>query len=380
LLKTSGQSLSCLFCCVRQGWVAGEQVEVMWVKGSGGDLGTLQKSGLAALYMDRLQNLKKRYRGIEHEDEMVALLNHCIYDLDSKVPSIDMPLHAFIPYKHIDHLHPDAIIAIAAAKDGEQITKELFGGKVAWVPWQRPGFDLGLQMEQAIQKNPDITGIVLGSHGLFTWGDTAHESYVNTLDTIEIASEYLHQHFGQKRPVFGGAKTESQPKEQRLAQANALIPLLRGLASSQNRMIGHFTDDERVPEFLNSNDLDKLAPLGTSCPDHFLRTKIRPLVLDLEATADLSDTKAIAEKRTKQFEDFRAEWTAYYERCKHANSPAVRDNNPVVILYPQVGMFTFAKDKQTARVTSEFYINAINVMKGAEAISEYQGLPEQEAL
>jgi rhamnulose-1-phosphate aldolase/alcohol dehydrogenase len=359
--------------------LTGEEVEVMWVKGSGGDLGTLKKSGLAALYMERLHNLKKIYRGIEHEDEMVALFNHCIYDLASKAPSIDTPLHAFIPYRHIDHLHPDAIIAIAAAKDGEQITKELFEGKVAWVPWQRPGFDLGLQMEKAIRENPGITGIVLGSHGLFTWGDTAYESYVNTLDTIEKASAYLEQNYGKNRAVFGGAKTESRPKEERLAQANALMPLLRGLASGQNRMIGHFTDDERVLEFLNSHDLDKLAPLGTSCPDHFLRTKIRPLVLELGGGADLSDTEALREKLTEQFEAYRADYTAYYERSRHPDSPAVRDPNPVVILYPQVGMFTFAKDKQTARVSSEFYINAINVMKGAEAVSEYQGLPEQEA-
>lgn len=359
--------------------LTGEEVEVMWVKGSGGDLGTLKKSGLAALYMERLQNLKKIYRGIEHEDEMVALFNHCIYDLGSKAPSIDTPLHAFIPYKHIDHLHPDAIIAIAAAKDGEQITKELFEGKVAWVPWQRPGFDLGLQMENAIQENPGITGIVLGSHGLFTWGDTAYDSYVNTLDTIEKASAFLHQNFGKKRAVFGGTRVESRPKEERLAQASTIMPLLRGLASGQNRMIGHFTDDERVLEFLNSQDLEKLAPMGTSCPDHFLRTKIRPLLLDLDAQADLSDTEAISQKLTEQFEAYRADYTTYYERSKHPNSPAVRDNNPVVILYPQIGMFTFAKDKQTARVSSEFYINAINVMKGAEAISEYQGLPEQEA-
>lgn len=356
-----------------------EDVEVMWVKGSGGDLGTLKKSGLAGLYLEKLHSLKNVYRGLEHEDEMVALFIRCLYDLDSKAPSIDTPLHSFLPFKHIDHLHPDAIIAIAASKDGEQITKELFGGKLAWVPWQRPGFDLGLLLEKTVQDNPGITGLILGSHGLFTWGDTAYESYINTLETIEKASEYLNEKFGKERPVFGGSKLEALPKEQRLEKASILSPLLRGLCSSQKRMIGHFTDDERVLEFINSNDLDKLAPLGTSCPDHFLRTKIRPLVLNLAPDEDLSDAKEVKAQLVDQFEAYRADYTAYYERSKHDNSPAVRDNNPVIILYPGVGMFSFAKDKQTARVSSEFYINAINVMKGAEAISEYQGLPEQEA-
>ena len=359
--------------------LTGKEVEVMWVKGSGGDLGTLKKSGLAALYVDKLNSLKSIYRGLEHEDEMVALFNHCIYDLDSKAPSIDTPLHGFLPFKHIDHLHPDAIIAIAAAKNGEQITKELFGGKLAWVPWQKPGFDLGLILEKTLKENPGITGLILGSHGLFTWGDTAYESYVNTLETIERASEYLNENYGKKRPVFGGAKIEALPQDQRLDKASTLMPLLRGLCSSQNRMIGHFTDDARVLEYINSKDLDKLAPMGTSCPDHFLRTKIRPLVLELTPDADLSDTAALKAQLAKQFEAYRADYTAYYERCKHTNSPAVRDTNPVIIIYPGVGMFSFAKDKQTARVSSEFYINAINVMKGAEAISDYQGLPEQEA-
>jgi rhamnulose-1-phosphate aldolase/alcohol dehydrogenase len=359
--------------------LTGALVEVMWVKGSGGDLGTLKKSGLAALYMEKLHNLKKVYRGLQFEDEMVALFNHCIYDLDSKAPSIDTPLHAFLPFKHIDHLHPDAIIALAAAKDGQQIVQELFEGRLAWVPWQRPGFDLGLQMERAVQENPGINGIVLGSHGLFTWGDTAYESYVNTLETIEKASQFLHENYGKKRPVFGGTKLEALPREQRLSQANAVIPVLRGLCSGQQRMVGHFTDDERVLEFIDSQDLDKLAPLGTSCPDHFLRTKIRPLVLGLEKDADLTRAEAVKKQLTEQFEAYRADYAAYYERSKHPNSPALRDPNPVVLLYPGVGMFSFAKDKQTARVSSEFYINAINVMKGAEAVSTYQGLPEQEA-
>jgi len=359
--------------------LTGLDTEVMWVKGSGGDLGTLKKSGLAALYVDRLRSLKNIYRGVEHEDEMVELFNHCIFDLSSKAPSIDTPLHGFLPFKHIDHLHPDAAIAIAAAKDGKQITQELFNGTIGWVEWKKPGFELGLQLKQCLDENPGIRGIMLGSHGLFTWGDTAYESYLNTLEVIEICSEYLAQNYGKKGPVFGGQKIESAEATQRKKQAAALAPVLRGLCSSKQHMIGHFTDDVRVLEFINSNDLDRLAPMGTSCPDHFLRTKISPLVLTLQSDADLSDGKALKEELTPAFEAYRAMYTDYYETCKHPNSPAIRDTNPVVILYPGIGMFTFSKDKQTARVAAEFYINAINVMKGAEAVSEYTSLPHQEA-
>ena len=359
--------------------LTGTEVEVMWVKGSGGDLGTMQKNGLAALYVDRLSSLKNRYRGLAHEDEMVALFNHCIYDLASKAPSIDTALHGFLPFKHIDHLHPDAAIAIAAAKDGEKITKELFGGKIGWVPWQKPGFDLGLQLKDCLDKNPGIIGIMLGSHGLFTWGDTAYESYVNTLEVIEKCAEYIHTSIAKKSTAFAGEKIKSATPEQRQNQAAALAPIVRGFCSSTTKMIGHFTDDDRVLEFINSNDLARLAPLGTSCPDHFLRTKISPLVLNLNATDDLSDTKAVKEKLAPLFEAYRKMYGEYYTTCKHANSPAMRDANPVIILYPGIGMFSFAKDKQTARVASEFYINAINVMKGAEAISTYTSLPRQEA-
>jgi len=359
--------------------LTGNEVEVMWIKGSGGDLGSMKRSGLAALYVDRLRSLTNVYRGIEHEDEMVELFNHCIYDLASKAPSIDTPLHGFLPFKHIDHLHPDAAIAIAAAKDGKKITQELFNGTIGWVEWQRPGFDLGLKLKQCLDENPGIRGIMLGSHGLFTWGDTAYESYINTLEVIERCAQYLEDNYGKKAPVFGGAKIESLPKEERLSKAAALAPTLRGFCSSQIKMVGHFTDDDRVLQFINSNDLDRLAPLGTSCPDHFLRTKISPLVLGLTKEEDLSDTAALKEKLTPAFEAYRQMYTAYYNTCKHPNSPAIRDANPVVILYPGVGMFTFAKDKQTARVAAEFYINAINVMKGAEAVSEYTSLPRQEA-
>ncbi len=359
--------------------LTGEEVEVMWVKGSGGDIGTLTRGGLAGLYVDRLRNLSNVYRGIDHEDEMVELFNHCIYDLKSKAPSIDTPLHGFLPFKHIDHLHPDAAIAIAAAKDGRRITEQLFSGAIGWVEWQRPGFDLGLQLKQCLDENPGIRGIMLGSHGLFTWGDTAYDCYINSLEVIERCADYIGSAQENRGASFGGAKLQSLPAEKRKSQAVVLAPVLRGLCSSSTKMIGHFTDDERVLEFVNSNDLDRLAPLGTSCPDHFLRTKISPLVLELTPDEDLSDTKALREKVGPAFQAYRAMYQSYYLEHKHGNSPAIRDANPVVILYPGVGMFTFAKDKATARVAAEFYINAINVMRGAEAISEYTSLPRQEA-
>ena len=359
--------------------LTGEYTEVMWVKGSGGDIGTLQKSGLAALYVDQLRNLKNVYRGLAHEDEMVALFNHCIYDLESKAPSIDTPLHGFLPFAHIDHLHPDAAIAIAAAADGEQITRELFNGTIGWVPWQKPGFELGLQLRKCLDENPGIRGIMLGSHGLFTWGDTAHECYINTLEVVEKCSEYLESAYGKKGRVFGGQKVADTTSELRSKQAAAIAPVLRGLCSSERHMVGHFTDDARVLEFINSNDLARLAPMGTSCPDHFLRTKISPLVLKLDVNENLSDLKVLQAKLTPEFEAYRQMYTEYYQSCKHEDSPAIRDANPVIILYPGIGLFSFAKDKQTARVAAEFYTNAINVMKGAEAISQYTSLPKQEA-
>jgi rhamnulose-1-phosphate aldolase/alcohol dehydrogenase len=359
--------------------ITGESTEVMWVKGSGGDLGTLKKKDLAALYISRLLNLKNIYKGITDEDRMVGLFNYCLFDLDSKAPSIDTALHGFLPFAHIDHLHPDAAIGIAAAKDGKKITQELFGGKIGWVEWQRPGFDLGLKLKKCLEENPGIRGIMLGSHGLFTWGETAFDSYINTLEVIETCAQYLEDKIEKSGKVFGGRRLEALPKNERLQRAAVLSPQLRGFCSSQNRMIGHFTDDERVLEFINSNDLERLAPMGTSCPDHFLRTKISPLVLDLLPNDDLSDNPKIREKIQLQFDSYRKMYAAYYHSCKHADSPPMRDPNPVVILYPGVGMFTYAKDKQTARVASEFYLNAINVMKGAEAISSYTSLPRQEA-
>lgn len=368
--------------------LTGKETEVMWVKGSGGDLGTLAKNGLAAIYLDRLQNLRNIYRGPANEDEMVALFNHCIFDLNSKAPSIDTPLHGFLPFKHIDHLHPDAVIAIAASKDGKKITGQIFDGMVAWVDWQRPGFDLGLKLKNTLDENPGISGIILGSHGLFTWGDTAYECYLNSLATIERSANYIDDAISKRSYVFGGSKIKSLSKEDRLKKASTLAPVLRGFCCSADlpqlegrkgtHMVGHFTDDEAVLEFINSNDLDRLAPMGTSCPDHFLRTKISPMVLKLTSDEN-DDVDLLKQKLAPQFQAYRKMYEGYYHDHKHSNSPAMRDPNPVVILYPGVGMFTFAKDKMTARVAAEFYINAINVMRGAESISEYTSLARQEA-
>ncbi len=359
--------------------LSGVEEEVMWVKGSGGDIGTLTRSGIAGLYTSRLRALKNVYQGLHDEDRMVGLFNHCLFDLESKAPSIDTPLHGLLPFKHIDHLHPDALIAIAASEEGEEITKEIWGDSMGWLPWQRPGFDLGLQLEKCLEENPGIRGIILGSHGLFTWGDSSYECYMNSLEVIEQASAYIEKKISENGVVFGGARIQSQPSEMREKQAALLMPVLRGLCSSEKRMIGHFNDSEPVLQFVNSKDLDRLAPMGTSCPDHFLRTKIQPLILNLDSTEDLSDYERIRELLIPKFEEYRLNYSDYYHNCKRDNSPAMRDANPVIILLPGIGMFSFAKNKQTARVASEFYVNAINVMRGAEAISEYTSLPRQEA-
>lgn len=359
--------------------LTGEPVEVMWIKGSGGDIGTLTRKGIAGLYTSKLHDLKKIYKGLEFEDEIVPLLLHCLYDLNSAAPSIDTPLHGLLPFPHIDHLHPDMVIAIAAAENGEAIMKEIWGDKIAWIPWQRPGFDLGLQLEKCFKENPHIQGIILGSHGLFTWGNTSKECYFNSLRVIEEASIFLDKAQEKKGPIFGGQKIESSSVSHRQQQASLLMPILRGLCSEKNQMIGHFSDNPVVLSFINSHDLERLAPLGTSCPDHFLRTKIKPLVLSLGVYDDLSDSTIIKQILTPAFEDYRADYAAYYQECKHVDSPAMRDSNPVVIIYPGIGLFTFAKDKQTARVAAEFYQNAIQVMRGAEAVSKYTALPRQEA-
>jgi rhamnulose-1-phosphate aldolase/alcohol dehydrogenase len=359
--------------------LTGQEAEVMWIKGSGGNLGTMDRKGIAALYTKKLHDLKKVYGGREDEDRMVGLLYHCIHDLDSKAPSIDTPLHGLLPFAHIDHLHPDSLISVAAAENSEQVTRDIWGDKMGWVPWQRPGFDLGLQLEQCLADNPGIVGIVLGGHGLFTWGDTSHECYVNSLEVIEKASAYIEDKIAAQGPVFGGQKVQSLAKENRLEKAIQIMPTLRRLCSAENRMIGSFTDTPVVMEFINSNDLERLAPMGTSCPDHFLRTKIQPLILDLDVNEDVRNSSVVVQKLSPQFEVYRSEYASYYDTCKKANSPAMRDPNPVIILWPGVGLFSFAKNKQTVRVASEFYINAINVMRGAEALTSYTSLPRQEA-
>tara|TARA_Y100000287_G_scaffold108796_1_gene87260 strand:- start:2763 stop:4859 length:2097 start_codon:yes stop_codon:yes gene_type:complete len=359
--------------------LSNKEVEVMWIKGSGGDIGTLNRQGIASLYTKRLHDLKNVYAGLDNEDLMVGLFKHCIYDLDSRAPSIDTPLHGLLPFKHIDHLHPDALIAVAAAADSEVTTKAIWGDSMGWVPWQRPGFDLGLQLEKCLANNPGIRGIVLGSHGLFTWGDTSHECYLNSLEVIEQASVFIEEKIVANTAIFGGAKVKSLDAKQRKKKASQLMPILRGLCSSKNQMIGHFTDDEKVLAFVNSKDLERLAPMGTSCPDHFLRTKIQPLILPLSPTININETEGIKKKLTPAFEEYRALYKEYYETWKNPNSPAIRDPNPVILLYPGVGLFSFSKNKQTARVAAEFYINAINVMRGAEAISSYTSLPRKEA-
>lgn len=352
-----------------------ENVRVLWVKGSGGDIGSMKRDGFATLYLDKLESLKGLYRGLAHEDEMVALLNHCTFDLNPRATSIDTPLHAFVPHRHIDHVHADAVIAIAASADAERLTNEVFGGKLGFLPWQRPGFDLGLKLGEMATRHPHYVGVVLGGHGLFTWAETSKACYEMTLRVIQQAADWLATH--EQKPAFGGSKVEAASPEKRRAVAARLMPLIRGKISAAERKIGHFTDATEVLEFVNSNALTKLAPLGTSCPDHFLRTKIRPLLLPYDPVHDNLDE--VIAGLDDILAAYRRDYAAYYQRCKHPDSPAMRDPNAVVYLVPGIGMFTFAKDKATARVAAEFYVNAINVMRGASGVSIYVGLAEQEA-
>ncbi|WP_227270233.1 bifunctional rhamnulose-1-phosphate aldolase/short-chain dehydrogenase [Roseobacter weihaiensis] len=356
--------------------LTGDMVEVLWVKGSGGDVGSIKMDGFATLYMDKLNALRGVYRGPEFEDEMVGFLPHCTFNLNPRAASIDTPLHAYVPVKHVDHMHPDAIIAIAAAKDSKALTQEIFGDTIGWLPWKRPGYELGLWLSEFCERNPNAKGVVLESHGLFTWADDAQECYDLTLAVIQKAMDWFARETAGKS-AFGGAVHTSLPAQARRATAARLMPAIRGMVSGQQHMVGHFEDNDAVLEFVNAKDMKRLAALGTSCPDHFLRTKICPLVVnfdpakpDVDATlAGLADAVAA----------YREGYKAYYERCKRADSPALRDPNAVVYLVPGVGMITFAKDKATARISGEFYVNAINVMRGADAVSQYQGLPEQEA-
>ncbi|MGQ3212184.1 bifunctional rhamnulose-1-phosphate aldolase/short-chain dehydrogenase [Shinella sp.] len=350
-------------------------VEVLWVKGSGGDVGTIKMDGFATLYMEKLNALKGLYRGLEHEDEMVGYLPHCTFNLNPRAASIDTPLHAYVPKKHVDHMHPDAIIAIAAAKNSRELTQQIFGEDIGWLPWKRPGFELGLWLEKFCLENPAARGLVLESHGLFTWGDTAKECYETTVEIINKAIGWFEEN--NTTPAFGGAVKPVLPAAERRAIAEKLMPVIRGMISLDERKVGHFDDGEAVLDFVTSKNLAPLAALGTSCPDHFLRTKIRPLVVDFDpANPDIDKTLAGLADAVAAY---RAYYAAYYERCKRDNSPGMRDPNAVVYLVPGVGMITFAKDKATARISGEFYVNAINVMRGASGVSDYVGLPEQEA-
>ncbi|PSJ60369.1 bifunctional rhamnulose-1-phosphate aldolase/short-chain dehydrogenase [Pseudaminobacter soli (ex Li et al. 2025)] len=356
--------------------LTGAEVEVLWVKGSGGDVGTIKLDGFSTLYMDKLEALKGLYRGVEFEDEMVGYLPHCTFNLNPRAASIDTPLHAYVPKKHVDHMHPDAVIAIAASKNSKELTQKIFGGEIGWLPWKRPGFELGLWLEKFCHENPDASGVVLESHGLFTWGDTARECYETTIRIINRAIDWFEEE-SRGKAAFGGEVRPTLPTAERRTIASKLMPAIRGMISAAERKAGHFDDSEAVLGFVASRDLASLAALGTSCPDHFLRTKIRPLVIDFDpANPEIEKTLA---GLPAAVEEYRRDYAAYYERCKHPDTPAMRDPNAVVYLVPGVGMITFAKDKATARISGEFYVNAINVMRGASSVSTYMGLPEQEA-
>jgi rhamnulose-1-phosphate aldolase/alcohol dehydrogenase len=351
--------------------LSNERVTVLWVKGSGDDLGSMDLSGFAKLYQDKIVALENRFRGREHEDEIVPYFEYCAFAGSARSASIDTPLHSLLPFTHVDHVHPDSVIAIAAARHSETLTREVFGGELGWLPWQRPGFDLGLRLRDTVRANPKIRGVVLAGHGLITWGDTSKACYRNTIDTIRRAEGWLAERIGTA-PAFGGERIASRTADERNAIASQLMPIVRGQLSGAQRKIGHFADNAQVLEFVGARRFEELAAQGTSCPDHFLRTKIRPLVLP----ADPSAAKASAAEGIARY---RSDYQGYYERCRRADSPPMRDANPVVILMPSVGMFTFAKDKATARIAAEFYGNAIGVMRGASAVDEYLGLPEQQA-
>ena len=355
--------------------VTGEEIELVWVKGSGGDLGTLKESGLAVLRLDRMRQLVGVYPGVEREDEMVAAFDYCLHGKGGAAPSIDTAMHGLVDATHVDHLHPDSGIAIATAADGEELTAKIFGDKVVWVPWRRPGFQLGLDIAKIKAENPQAIGCILGGHGVTAWGSTSEESEANSLWIIDTAAAYIAENskpepFGPLLDGYGPL-----PDAERRAKAAALAPTLRSVASYDSPMIGHFNDDDRVLDFLARAEHPRLAELGTSCPDHFLRTKVKPMVLDLAADAPVED--CIVRLR-ELHEAYRADYTGYYERNATPESPAIRGADPLIVLVPGVGMFSYGKDKQTARVAGEFYLNAINVMRGAEGLSTYTPINESE--
>jgi rhamnulose-1-phosphate aldolase/alcohol dehydrogenase len=355
--------------------VTGEPVDLLWVKGSGGDLGTLTEAGLAVLRLDRLRALAGTYPGVDREDEMVAAFDYCLHGRGGAAPSIDTAMHGLVEAEHVDHLHPDAGIAFATAADGEALTKECFGDRVVWVPWRRPGFQLGLDIAAIKATNPQAIGCILGGHGITAWGATSDDCERHSMEIIRGAQAFIDQR-GKADP-FGAPMDglHALPAEDRISRAAALAPVLRGLASTDTPQVGHFSDHPAVLEFLTSSEHPRLAALGTSCPDHFLRTKVRPLVLDLPPTAPLEDVLA----RLKELHTaYRADYTAYYQRHAQPDSPPMRGADPAIVLVPGVGMFSFGRDKQTARVAGEFYLNAINVMRCAEAISRYAPIDEAE--
>ena len=355
--------------------VTGQDVELLWVKGSGGDLGTLEEKGLAVLRLDRVRALQDVYPGVEREDEMVAAFDHCLFGKGGAAPSIDTAMHALVDAPHVDHLHPDAGIALATAADGKRLTREIFGDAVVWVPWRRPGFQLGLDIAEIKARSPEAIGCILGGHGITAWGATSEEAKENSLRIIREAQAHLDAH-GAAEP-FGPADPAraALPEAERRAKASALFPVIRGLASTDAPMIGHWTDSEDVHEFLAGEKLAALAELGTSCPDHFLRTKVKPLVLDLPASAPVEEQIA---RLRELHESYRADYAAYYDRHASEDSPAMRGADPAIVLVPGVGMFSFGADAQTARVAGEFYVNAIHVMRGAEAVSTYSPIDESE--
>lgn len=363
--------------------LSGHAVDVMYVKGSGGDLRTANQDNFASLYIDKLLALQAIYhaaaeRGVKTpiEDQMVDIYPHCVYNLNPRASSIDTPLHAFVPYRHIDHTHPNAVIAIAACSNGKALTQEIYGNAVMWVDWQRPGFDLGLKLQETVKANPGIQGIILGGHGLINWADDDKACYELSLTLIEKAARYLEAH-DKGEATFGGAKYQSLSDSQRETILVEVLPRLRGLVSQQNRFIATIHVNEAILRFVNSHDAPRLSELGTSCPDHFLRTKIKPLYVDWNPQEE--DTAALLLKLQAGLVHYRQDYAAYYETCKHSNSPAMRDPNPTVILIPGLGMIAFGKNKSESRVTAEFYNNAVAVMEGAEAVGEYMALPRQEA-
>lgn len=355
--------------------VTGQPVELLWVKGSGGDLGTLTEQGLAILRLDRLKALVDVYPGVDREDEMVAAFDYCLHGKGGAAPSIDTAMHGLVDAAHVDHLHPDSGIAIATAADGELLTRRIFGEKVAWVPWRRPGFQLGLDIAEIRKQHPDAIGCILGGHGITAWGETSEESEQNSLWIIDTAAAYIAEH-GKSEP-FGAVRDgfEALPDSERRTRAAALAPTIRGIASHDRPMVGHFTDSDVVLDFLASEKASALAALGTSCPDHFLRTKVKPLILDLPRTASVDEQIA---RLHELHAEYRADYQAYYDAHATAESPAIRGADPLIVLVPGVGMFSYGANKQTARVAGEFYVNAINVMRGAEALSTYSPISDAE--